>query len=211
MGCMDTLPERIIVGITGATGIIYGVRALEVLRGAGVQTHLVISRAAQLTRAYETDLSKDELSALADVAYNVGDVGAAISSGSFKTLGMLIAPASMRSVAEIATGVTSTLLTRAADVVLKERRPLVLMVRESPLNLIHLRNMVTITEAGGTIFPPVPAFYARPTTLAQIVDQSVGRALDQFGITIDVFPRWDEQLRTSMARDSVQENRAATD
>lgn len=206
---MDPQPDRIIVGISGATGIIYAVRALEVLRQAGVQTHLVVSRAAQLTRAYETDLSKDELAALADVVYNVSDVGAAISSGSFKTMGMLIAPASMRSVAEIATGVTSTLLTRAADVVLKERRRLVLMVRESPLNLIHLRNMVTITEAGGTIFPPVPAFYSRPSTLEQIIDQSVGRALDQFGISTDVFPRWDELLRTKLAQSGIDDGATA--
>jgi flavin prenyltransferase len=187
--------ERLIVGVTGATGIVYGVRALKVLHSLGVETHLIVSRAAELTRSYETDLTKEGLAALADHVYGIMDVGAPISSGSFKTLGMLIAPASMRSVAEIATGVTSSLLTRAADVVLKERRRLVLMVREAPLNLIHLRNMVTITEAGGTIFPPVPAFYSRPTTLEEVIDQSVGRALDQFGLHTDIFPRWDEVLR----------------
>lgn len=190
--------ERLVVGITGATGIVYAVRALEVLRALGVETHLVVSRAAELTRAYETDLSKEDLAALADHVYNVSDVGAPISSGSFLTLGMLIAPASMRTVGEIATGVTSSLLTRAADVMLKERRRLVLMVREAPLNLIHLRNMAAITEAGGVIFPPVPSFYARPTTLEEIIDQSVGRALDQFGIHTDLFPRWGEELRNQV-------------
>jgi 4-hydroxy-3-polyprenylbenzoate decarboxylase len=190
--------ERLVVGITGATGIVYAVRALEVLRALGVETHLVVSRAAELTRAYETDLSKEDLAALADHVYNVSDVGAPISSGSFLTLGMLIAPASMRTVGEIATGVTSSLLTRAADVMLKERRRLVLMVREAPLNLIHLRNMATITEAGGVIFPPVPSFYSRPTTLEQIIDQSVGRALDQFGIHTDMFPRWGVELRNKV-------------
>lgn len=193
---MNELPkERLVVGITGATGIMYGVRALEVLRALGVETHLVVSRAAELTRAYETDLSKEALAALADYVYNAADVGAPISSGSFLTLGMLIAPTSMRTVGEIAAGVTSSLLTRAADVTLKERRRLVLMVREAPLNLIHLRNMATITEAGGTIFPPVPSFYSRPATLEQVIDQSVGRALDQFGIHTDMFPRWGEELR----------------
>ena len=190
--------ERLVVGITGATGIVYAVRALEVLRALGIETHLVVSRAAELTRAYETDLSKEDLAALADHVYSVSDVGAPISSGSFLTLGMLIAPASMRTVGEIATGVTSSLLTRAADVMLKERRRLVLLVREAPLNLIHLRNMATITEAGGVIFPPVPSFYARPTTLEEIIDQSVGRALDQFGIHTDLFPRWGEELRNQV-------------
>ena len=190
--------ERLIVGITGATGIVYAVRALEVLRALGVETHLVVSRAAELTRAYETDLSREELAALADHVYNVSDVGAPIASGSFLTLGMLVAPASMRTVGEIASGASSSLLTRAADVTLKERRRLVLLVRETPLNLIHLRNMATITEAGGTIFPPVPSFYSRPTTLEQIIDQSVGRALDQFGIHTDMFPRWGEELRNKV-------------
>jgi 4-hydroxy-3-polyprenylbenzoate decarboxylase len=192
--------KSLIVGVTGATGIVYGVRALEVLRALGVETHLVVSRAGELTRAYETDLSKEEFAGLADYSYNVMDIAAPISSGSFATLGMLIAPASMRTVAEIATGVTSSLLTRAADVVLKERRRLVLMVREAPLSLIHLRNMTTIAEAGGTIFPPVPAYYARPTTLEEIIDHTVGRALDQFGLHYDGFPRWSEELRRSIAR-----------
>ena len=195
----ESRKEKLIVGVTGATGIVYAVRALKLLRSLGIETQLIVSRAGELTRAYETDLSKEDLAALADHVYGIMDMAAPLSSGSFQTLGMLIAPASMRSVAEIATGVTSSLLTRAADVVLKERRRLVLMVRETPLNLIHLRNMVTITEAGGVIFPPVPAFYSRPTTLEEIIDQSVGRALDQFGIQTDSFPRWSEDLRKKVA------------
>lgn len=191
---MSTETRRVIVAITGATGIVYGVRALDMLRDAGIETHLVVSRAADLTRSYETDLGRDDLLGRADHVWKAGDIGAPPSSGSFITAGMLIAPASMRTVGEIASGVTSSLVSRAADVTLKERRPLVLMVREAPLNLIHLRNMTTIAEAGGTIMPPVPAFYARPTTIAEIVDHSVGRALDQLGIHTDAFPRWDERL-----------------
>ena len=193
-------PDRLIVGVTGATGIVYGARALDILRSVGIETHLIVTRAAGLTRAYETDLSRNDLDSRADYVYNISDVGAPMSSGSFLTRGMLIARASMRSVGEIASGVTSSLLSRAADVVLKERRRLVLMVREAPFNLIHLRNMATITEAGGTIFAPVPAFYYRPSTIAEIIDHSVGRALDQFGIHTDVFPRWDDDLRQAVAQ-----------
>jgi flavin prenyltransferase len=198
-------PDRLIVGVTGATGIVYGARALDILRNVGIETHLIVTRAAGLTRAYETDLSRHDLDSRADYVYNINDVGAPMSSGSFLTRGMLIAPASMRSVGEIASGVSSSLLSRAADVVLKERRRLVLMVREAPFNLIHLRNMATITEAGGTIFPPVPAFYYRPTTIEEIIDHSVGRALDQFGIHTDVFPRWDDDLRKAVTRDEADD------
>lgn len=194
--------DRLIVGVSGATGVVYAVRALQILRSLDIETHLIVTRAAELTRAYETDLSREDLDAMADFVHNIHDVGAPMSSGSFVTLGMLVAPCSMRAVGEIASGVSSSLLTRAADVVLKERRPLVLMVRETPLNLVHLRNMATIVEAGGTVFPPVPAFYSRPTTLEEIVDQSVGRALDQFGLHTEVYPRWGEELRRSVARRS---------
>jgi 4-hydroxy-3-polyprenylbenzoate decarboxylase len=187
--------QRVIVGVSGATGLVYAVRALEVLRSLNIETHLVMTKPAQLMRSYESALSRQDLEALADVVHPVTDVGAPISSGSFKTLGMVIAPCSMRSLAEIATGVTSSLLTRAADVVLKERRRLVLMVRETPLTLIHIRNMAAVTEAGGVIFPPVPAFYMRPTTIDELVDHSVGRALDQLGLHAETFPRWNEELR----------------
>ncbi|MBF6193672.1 UbiX family flavin prenyltransferase [Nocardia sp. CDC186] len=195
-----TPTDRIVVGVTGATGIVYAVRALDVLRTVGIETHLVVTKAADLTRAYETDLSRRDLTDRADHVWALSDVGAPLSSGSFHTRGMLIAPASMRSVGEIASGVTSSLLTRAADVTLKERRPLVLLAREAPLTLIHLRNMVTITEAGGTIMPPVPAYYFRPRGLEDVIDHTVGRALDQFGIHTDIFPRWDDELRRSVTR-----------
>lgn len=187
--------RRIIVGISGATGIVYATRALEILRSLDIETHLVVSKPADMMRAYESARSRKDLEELADVVHPINDVGAPISSGSFKTLGMLVAPCSMRTLAEIASGVTSSLLTRAADVVLKERRRLVLMVREAPLNLIHIRNMATVTEAGGVIFPPVPAFYTRPATIEEIVDQSVGRVLDQFGLDVGTFPRWNEEYR----------------
>lgn len=197
-------PDRIVVGVTGATGIVYAVRALDVLHELGVETHLVVSKAGDLTRAYETDLSRKELADRADHVWALSDVGAPLSSGSFHTRGMLIAPASMRSLGEIASGVTSSLLSRAADVTLKERRPLVLLAREAPLTLIHLRNMATVTEAGGTIMPPVPAFYFRPQSLADVIDHTVGRALDQFGLHTDIFPRWDDELRRSVTRPEEQ-------
>jgi len=185
-------PSRLIVGISGASGVVYGVRLLELLKPLPVETHLVMSKAAEMTLAYETDRKITEIRALADVSYAVGDMGAAISSGSFPTLGMVIAPCSVRSMAEIATGVTSSLLTRAADVTLKERRRLVLMVRETPLHAGHLRNMLALAEMGAIVAPPVPAFYARPESIAEMVDHSLGRVLDLFGIESGTVRRWGE-------------------
>lgn len=186
--------SRLVVGISGASGVAYGIRALDACRALGVESHLIVSRAAALTLAQETSLSMADLTAKADVTYRVGDIGAAPSSGSFPTLGMLVAPCSVRTMSEIATGVTSSLLSRAADVTLKERRPLVLMVRETPLHLGHLRTMVKLAEMGAVIAPPLPAFYARPTSLADMVDQSVGRALDLFGLSWDVVRRWGAEI-----------------
>jgi flavin prenyltransferase len=185
---------RLIVGVTGASGAIYAKRALEALGAAGVETHLVISRAAEMTLRYELDMSAKELAGLANQHYTIGDIGAPISSGSFQTMGMLIAPCSVKSMSEIATGVTSTLLSRAADVVLKERRRLVLMVRETPFHLGHLRTMTTLTEMGAIIAPPLPAFYAEPQTIDALVDQSIGRTLDLFGIHSGLTKRWGEDL-----------------
>jgi 4-hydroxy-3-polyprenylbenzoate decarboxylase len=172
--------------------VIYGVTLLRALRAAGVESHLVMSKAAEMTLGYETDLKPADVRALADRHYPAGDVGAAIASGSFRSLGMAIAPCSVRSMSEIATGVTTTLLTRAADVVLKERRRLVLMVRESPLHLGHLRTMAALTEMGAVVAPPLPAFYPRPETAQQVVDHSVGRVLDLFGIDNELAFRWRE-------------------
>jgi 4-hydroxy-3-polyprenylbenzoate decarboxylase len=184
--------QRLVVGISGASGVIYGVRALELLRELGIETHLIMSRSAEITLAHETDLKVAQVKALASIWYPAQDIGAAISSGSFQTLGMLVAPCSVRSMSEIATGVTSTLLTRAADVVLKERRRLVLMLRETPLHSGHLRTMTTLSEMGAIIAPPVPAFYARPKTLEEMIDHSVGRALDLFGLDSGTVRRWRE-------------------
>lgn len=183
-------PPRLVVGVSGASGVAYGVRVLDALRDLGVESHLVVTRAALLTLSQETDLTPDDLTGRADVTHRLNDVGAAIASGSFRTLGMIVAPCSVRTMSEIATGVTSTLLTRAADVVLKERRPLVLMVRETPLHLGHLRTMTALTEMGAVIAPPVPAFYARPASIDEMVDQSVGRALDLFGLDWSPVRRW---------------------
>jgi flavin prenyltransferase len=182
--------RRLVVGISGASGIEYGVRALISLRELGIETHLVVSRAGGITRAVETELSAMELRELADVSYSPSEVGAAIASGSFPTLGMLVAPCSMRTLSEIAYGMTSNLLTRAADVTLKERRRLVLMCRETPLSMVHLRAMTAATEGGAIIAPPVPAFYTRPVTLQEIVDYSVARALDLFGLVVPA-RRWE--------------------
>jgi 4-hydroxy-3-polyprenylbenzoate decarboxylase len=179
-----------VVGISGASGAIYGVRALEAARELGVETHLVITKAAALTLSQELGLSPADLTAKADVTHKLTDVGASIASGSFRALGMIVAPCSVRTLSEIATGVTSSLLTRAADVTLKERRPLVLMVRETPFHLGHLRTMVRVTEMGAIVAPPLPAFYALPNSLEEMVDQSVGRALDLFGLDWKPVKRW---------------------
>ncbi|NNE41075.1 MAG: UbiX family flavin prenyltransferase [Marinicaulis sp.] len=187
-------PKRIIVGVTGASGSIFGVRALEALRECGVETHLIVSRAAEMTLRYELDMSSADLEAKADVRHAVGDIGAAISSGSFETLGMLIAPCSVKTMSEIATGVTTSLMSRAADVALKEQRILVLMVRETPFHLGHLRTMTSLAEMGAVIAPPLPAFYAEPQSVDDLVDQSVGRALDQFGLSSSRTRRWGEDI-----------------
>lgn len=183
---------RLIVGISGASGVIYGVRLLQALRPLAVETHLVISKAAEVTLAHETEFKVTEVQALADVCYPAADIGAAIASGSFPTIGMVVAPCSVRSMAEIATGATSTLLSRAADVTLKERRRLVLMVRETPLHTGHLRNLLQLSEMGAVIAPPVPAFYAKPESVEDIVEQSVGRVLDLFGLESGGVRRWGE-------------------
>jgi 4-hydroxy-3-polyprenylbenzoate decarboxylase len=183
-------PSRLVVGVTGASGAVYGVRVLDACRDLGVESHLIVSRAAALTLAQETDLTLDDLAAKAAVVHKIGEVGASVASGSYATLGMIIAPCSVRTMSEVATGVTSSLLTRAADVTLKERRPLVLMVRETPLHLGHLRTMVALAEMGATIAPPLPAFYAKPESLADMVDQSVGRALDLLGLAWAPVRRW---------------------
>ena len=185
-----TAPRRLVVGISGASGVVYGVRLLEALHGSDIETHLVISKSAEMTLAYETDRKLADLHALASQVHAAQDLGAAISSGSFKTIGMIVAPCSIRSLSEIAWGTTTSLLTRAADVVLKERRRLVLMVRETPLHLGHLRAMIAAAENGAIILPPVPGFYSLPATVQDIVDQSVGRALDLFDIETELVKRW---------------------
>lgn len=184
---------RLIIGISGSSGIIYGIRLLQILKTLPIETHLVVSKAGQLTRAYETELSTAELKALADVYHPCTNISASIASGSFKTLGMIIAPCSMKTLGEIAHGISSTLLTRAADVVLKERRKLVLMPRETPLHLGHLNNMVSITQMGGIICPPVPAFYTKPQSIADLVDETVGRVLDLFDLESGLVKRWGEE------------------
>ncbi|HYG90562.1 MAG TPA: UbiX family flavin prenyltransferase [Azospirillum sp.] len=187
-----TAPARLVVGISGASGVILGVRLLEALRRLSVESHLVISRAAEVTLAHETSLKVADVRALATAHYSPADIGAAIASGSFRTLGMIVAPCSIRSMSEIATGVTSSLLTRAADVTLKERRPLVLLVRETPLHVGHLRTMTQLAEMGAIIAPPVPAFYAKPQSLDDLIDHTIGRALDLFGLDTGTVRRWGE-------------------
>lgn len=185
---------RIIVGVTGASGAIYAKRCLEALAHENVETHLVMSKAAEITLKYELDLSASDFESLATKKYKIGDIGAAPASGSFKTDGMIIVPCSVKSMSEIATGITSNLLTRSADVMLKEKRPLVLLVRETPFHLGHLRTMTSLAEMGATIAPPLPAFYAEPKSVADLVDQSVGRALDHLGVDSDLTKRWGDDL-----------------
>ena len=184
------MTRRLVVGITGASGVVYGVRALELLRDAGVETHLVLTRSAVLTIGHELDRKIEEIRALAGVMHPLSDVGASIASGSFRTDGMIVAPCSMHTLAAVATGNCDNLLTRAADVTLKERRRLVLMVRETPLHLGHLRNMAAVTEMGAIVAPPVPGFYAHPRTIAELVHHTVRRALDLFGLDTPGVTRW---------------------
>ena len=199
-----TSPPRLVVGISGASGAVYGVRMLQALRALGVESHLVLSKSAEMTIAYETDWKVADVKALADFCHPVQDVGAAISSGSFRTLGMVVAPCSIRSMSEIATGVTSNLLTRAADVVLKERRRLVLMVRETPFHAGHLRTMLSLAEMGAIVAPPLPAFYARPESVEALVDHSVGRVLDLFDLDTGAVRRWGEASGPRSRRRQVE-------
>ena len=188
------MSKRLIIGISGASGAVYGVRALDMLAELGVETHLVLTKAAELTLASEGLPNSTALKSRASYVHKIADVGASIASGSFKTDGMLIAPCSVRTMGEIATGVTSNLLTRAADVQLKERRRVVLMLRETPYHLGHIRTMAAVTEMGGIIFPPVPAFYAQLETLDAVVTHSVGRALDLLGFEVKGIKRWGEDV-----------------
>jgi len=184
--------KRLIVGICEASGIVLGVRTLQALRALEIETHLVMTRSAQVTLAHELPMKVAEVNALATFVHRIDDVAASIASGSFQTMGMIVAPCSIKSLSEIATGVTSTLLSRAGDVVLKERRRLVLLVRETPLHLGHLRSMAAVTEMGAIVMPPVPAFYTAPRTIDDIVDHTVGRALDLFGLDTGLLVRWGE-------------------
>ena len=183
-------PRRLIVGISGASGIVYGVRILQVLQHSGIETHLVMSDSARMTLATELDMSVKEVEALASEVHNAKNIGATISSGSFKTMGMVVAPCSIKSLSEIAYGMTSSLLSRAADVVLKERRRLVLLIRETPLHSGHLRTMLQASENGAILMPPVPALYARPQSIDDMVNHTVGRCLDLFDIETDLVKRW---------------------
>ena len=184
--------RRIIIGISGATGFQYGVKALQMLKSLDIEVHLVISKGAEMTRRLETDYSREDVLQMADVVHPLENLGASIASGSFITLGMLVAPCSMRTLGAIAHNLSDNLLTRAADVTLKERRRLVLMARETPLSLGHIRNMALVTEMGGIVFPPVPALYQRPSSIDEVITHSVGRALDLLGLKVPALPRWGE-------------------
>lgn len=183
-------PRRLIVGISGASGAIYGIRILQALQGSGIETHLVMTESARITLAAETDMSSADVEKLASVVHNVRNIGATVSSGSFKTMGMVIAPCSVRTMSEVAWGTTSNLLTRAADVVLKERRRLVLLLRETPLHAGHLQTMLQVTNSGAIIMPPVPALYAKPQSVMEMIDHTVGRCLDLFDIDTTLVDRW---------------------
>ena len=187
---MADRPQRLVIAITGATGAVYGVRLLQHLRDIGVETHLVISDAAVLTLHQETGLQRKEVEALAHVVHKQNNIGASIASGSFQADGMVIAPCSMKTLAAVAHGLSDNLVARAADVMLKERRRLILMVRETPFNLAHLRNMTAVTEMGGIVFPPLPSFYHQPRTIDEMVDHTVARVIDLFGISHNLAPRW---------------------
>ncbi|HEX4117575.1 MAG TPA: UbiX family flavin prenyltransferase [Rhizomicrobium sp.] len=195
--------EKLVIGLSGASGVAYGIRLLEALKELRIESHLVMSKPAQLTIGYETDLTPKQVAAKADHVHPIDDIAAPIASGSFKTRGMIVAPCSVRTMSEIATGVTTNLLTRAADVMLKERRPLILMVRETPLHLGHLRTMTALAEMGAIILPPMPAFYAEPKTLSDLVDQMAGRALDLLGYTWPM-KRWGEDLPSSHSRNGAK-------
>ena len=188
---LPAIPRRLVIAITGATGAIYGIRLLQVLRDMpGIETHLMLSEAGVLNLHQELDMNRKDAEAFADVVHNVRDIGASIASGSFQSDGMIVAPCSMKTLAAVAHGLSDNLITRAADVVLKERRRLVLMVRETPFNLAHLRNMTAVTEMGGIIFPPLPGFYQRPQSIIEMVDHTVGRVLDLYGVAHSLTPRW---------------------
>ena len=193
-GTRENQDRRLVIGLSGASGVAYGIRLLEAAGELGLESHLVMTKPAEMTIGYETELAPKQVAAKATHAYAIGDIAAPIASGSFRTMGMIIAPCSVRTMSEIATGVTTSLLTRAADVMLKERRPLVLMVRETPLHLGHLRSLTALAEMGAIILPPVPAFYAAPRSLSDVVDQMVGRALDLFGFDWPQVKRWGEDL-----------------
>jgi 4-hydroxy-3-polyprenylbenzoate decarboxylase len=203
-------PGRLIVGLSGASGIVYGVRLLEVLRETALEIHLVMSKSAEVTLAHETDYKVAEVKALAHVVHQNTDLGAAISSGSFKTMGMVIAPCSIRTASEIAYGITSTLMARAADVVLKERRRLVVMVRESPLHTGHLRTLTQLSEIGAIVAPPLPGFYARPETIGDMIDHTVGRTLDLFDIETGLVRRWREPADQSGERSGRRRQKPKT-
>jgi 4-hydroxy-3-polyprenylbenzoate decarboxylase len=191
----DGRAKRLIVGISGASGAVYGVRLLELLRDTDIETHLIVSNAGKTTLAAETALKLADVEALADVVHSNQDLGAACSSGSFRNLGVIVAPCSIKTMSEIATGVTANLISRAADVALKERRRVVLMLRETPLHLGHIRSMAAVTEAGAIVYPPVPAFYAHPQSLDEMVDHTLGRVLDLFDIDLGVVRRWTGEKR----------------